>query len=176
MVCHSLLQWTTFCQNSPPWPVQLGRSHSMAHSFTELDKAVVHVIDWLVFCEYGFQSVSPLMEKDKRLMKASWQDRLRGDTGSSSDGRGHVPSLLFTWGQTMVEVMNIMVTSFKRSHACTATLSAPNPAAGHNISISLSRVIPLSARGKVCRRRRIKHWTWLRLKMNFGGCLKNHPR
>ena len=28
-----------------------------------------------------------------------------------------------TWGQTMVEVMKIMVTSFKRSH--------PNPAAGH---------------------------------------------
>ena len=25
-----------------------------------------------------------------------------------------------------------MVTSFKRSHACTATLSAPNPAAGHS--------------------------------------------
>ena len=24
MVCHSLLQWTTFCQNSPPWPVHLG--------------------------------------------------------------------------------------------------------------------------------------------------------
>ena len=31
----------------------------------------------------------------------------------------------------MVEVMKIMVTSFKRSHAHTATLSAPNPAAGH---------------------------------------------
>ena len=31
----------------------------------------------------------------------------------------------------MVEVMKIMVLSFKRSHACTATLSAPNPAAGH---------------------------------------------
>ena len=31
----------------------------------------------------------------------------------------------------MVEVMKIMATSFKRSHACTATLSAPNPAAGH---------------------------------------------
>ena len=28
-----------------------------------------------------------------------------------------VPSLLFTWGQTMVEVMKIMATSFKRSHA-----------------------------------------------------------
>ena len=24
VVWHSLLQWTTFCQNSPPWPVHLG--------------------------------------------------------------------------------------------------------------------------------------------------------
>ena len=24
MICHSLLQWTTFCQNSPPWPIRLG--------------------------------------------------------------------------------------------------------------------------------------------------------
>ena len=24
VVCHSLLQWITFCQNSPPWPVHLG--------------------------------------------------------------------------------------------------------------------------------------------------------
>ena len=31
----------------------------------------------------------------------------------------------------MVEVMKIIVTSFKRSHACTAALSASNPAAGH---------------------------------------------
>ena len=31
----------------------------------------------------------------------------------------------------MVEVMRIMVTSFKTSHACTATLSAPNPSAGN---------------------------------------------
>ena len=38
----------------------------------------------------------------------------------------------FTWGQTMVEVMKIMVTSFKRSHACPATLTAPNPEAGHH--------------------------------------------
>ena len=50
----------------------------------------------------------------------------------SVDGWSCVPSLLFTWGQTMVEVMKIMVTSLKRSHACTATLSAPNPAAGHH--------------------------------------------
>ena len=31
----------------------------------------------------------------------------------------------------MVDIMKVMVTSFKRSHAHTATLSALNPAAGH---------------------------------------------
>ena len=41
------------------------------------------------------------------------------------------PPCYLTWDQTMVEVMKIMVTSFKRSHAHTATLSAPEPAAGH---------------------------------------------
>ena len=55
----------------------------------------------------------------------------------SVDECGCVPSLLFTWGQTMVEVMKIMATSFKRSHACTATLSAPSPAAGHHWSTPL---------------------------------------
>ena len=50
----------------------------------------------------------------------------------SVDGWSCVPSLLFTWGQTIVEVMKVMGTSLKRSHACTATLSAPNPAAGHH--------------------------------------------
>ena len=50
----------------------------------------------------------------------------------SVDGQSCVPSLLFTWGQTMVEVMKIMEISFKRSHACTAVLTAPNTAAGHH--------------------------------------------
>ena len=36
-----------------------------------------------------------------------------------------------TWGQSMVEVMKIIVTSFKMSHACTAALNDPDPAAGH---------------------------------------------
>ena len=48
----------------------------------------------------------------------------------SVDGWSCVPSLLFTWGQTMVEVMK-MATSFKRSRACTAILSASNTAKGH---------------------------------------------
>ena len=49
----------------------------------------------------------------------------------SVDGRGCVPSLFGHRGQTMVEVMKITVTSFKRPHACTDALSAPNLAAGH---------------------------------------------
>ena len=40
--------------------------------------------------------------------------------------------MLLTWGPTMMEVMKIMVTSLKGSHACTATVRAPNPAAGHH--------------------------------------------
>ena len=42
------------------------------------------------------------------------------------------PPCYLTWGHAIVEVMKIMVTSFKKSHACTATLSAPSPAAGHS--------------------------------------------
>ena len=45
--------------------------------------------------------------------------------------RAVFPPCCLTWDQTMVELMKIMVTSFKRSHVCTATLSAPDPAAGH---------------------------------------------
>ena len=41
---HSLLQWTTFCQTSPPWPARLGWPHTAWLSFIDLDKAVVRVI------------------------------------------------------------------------------------------------------------------------------------
>ena len=41
------------------------------------------------------------------------------------------PPCCLAWNQTMVEVMKIMATSFKKSHAYTAALSVPNPAAGH---------------------------------------------
>ena len=54
VVCYSLLQWTTFCQTSPPWPVHLGWLHTAWFSFIELDKAVVHVTDRLVVCECSF--------------------------------------------------------------------------------------------------------------------------
>ena len=57
VVCHSLLQWTTFCQTSPPWSLCLGWPHMAWLSFIELDKAVVHVIRLARFPWLWFQSV-----------------------------------------------------------------------------------------------------------------------
>ena len=56
---HSLLQWTTFCQVSPPWPVLLVWPHTEWLSFIELDKTVVHVIRLASFLWLWF-SVSAL--------------------------------------------------------------------------------------------------------------------
>ena len=46
VVCHSLLQWTTFCQTSPPWPARPGWPHVAWLSFIELDKAVSNPERW----------------------------------------------------------------------------------------------------------------------------------
>ena len=69
----------------PPWVALRG----MAHSFIELDKAAVHVISFISFLWLWFSFCS-LSDKDKRLMEASWWERLTvRETGSCSDGRGH---------------------------------------------------------------------------------------
>ena len=47
VVCHSLLQGTTFRQNSPPWPVHLGWPYMAWLIVSSLDKAVIHVISLL---------------------------------------------------------------------------------------------------------------------------------
>ena len=62
--------------------------HGMAHSFTELDKAVIHVIS-LVFCHCGFHSVCCLMNKNQRLVEASgWEGLVVRESGFCSDGWG----------------------------------------------------------------------------------------
>ena len=43
----------------------------LAYSFTELQKAVIHVIILVSLCDCGFHSVCPLKDKHKRLMEAS---------------------------------------------------------------------------------------------------------
>ena len=61
VVCHSLLQWTTFCQNPPPWPVHLGGPNTAWLNFIELDKTVVRVIRLACCLWLWFQCVCPLM-------------------------------------------------------------------------------------------------------------------
>ena len=56
LVCHSLLQWTTVCQTSLPWPSCLGWPHIAWLSFIELDKAVVRVIRLTSFLWLWFVS------------------------------------------------------------------------------------------------------------------------
>ena len=46
-------------------------------------------------------------------------------------GNAVIPPCCSTWDQTMVVVMKIMATSFKRSHACTVALCVPDPVADH---------------------------------------------
>ena len=61
VVCYSLLQWTTFCKNSPLWPVHLGWPHTAWLRFIELDKVVVHVIRLAGCLWLWFLSFCPLM-------------------------------------------------------------------------------------------------------------------
>ena len=71
----------------PSWVALNG----MAHSFIELDKAVIHVNNLFSFLWLRFLfQVCPLMDKDKRLVQASWWEGLAvGKTESCSGGQGH---------------------------------------------------------------------------------------
>ena len=81
---HILSELST--KTCPSWVVL----HGLAHSFIELDKTVVHVIRLLSFLWLWFSVCLPYMEKDKRLMEASWWERLtERKTGSCFDEWGH---------------------------------------------------------------------------------------
>ena len=114
MVCHSLLQWTTFCPTSPPWPAHLGWPHTAWLSFTELDKAVVLWSDWLVFCDYGFSVTAlwcPLSTPTVShgfLLPGTWglSSRLLQQSAAAApylgwgvSSHGH-PSWPWTWGSS----------------------------------------------------------------------------
>ena len=118
-------------------------------------------------CEFGLFSVTVVL-----ILSVLWKRRLRG-LWKLPDGRDWlkvkldlilmggpmlnrsliqfsvdrsicVPSLLFTCGQTMVEVMKIMATTLQRSHSRAATLSTLDAAAGHSrlMPLPLSLVLP----------------------------------
>ena len=94
MVCHSLLQWTTFCQTSPPWPARLGWPHTACLSFTELDKAVVRVIRLTSFLWLWFQCVCLLMPSCNTYY-LSWVS-LTLDVGYLQQSAASAP--YFVWG------------------------------------------------------------------------------
>ena len=58
---------------------------------------------WLVFCDCGFHSVCPLMGKDKRLVEASWWERLTSredfDFGKDwrQEGKGTTEDEMIGW-------------------------------------------------------------------------------
>ena len=124
--------------------------HGIAHSFIELGKAVVCQCD-----QTGYFSVIVVFRLSSlwwKRIRGLWTlpdgiGWLRGILGLvlmggamlskswirfSLDGWSCVPSLLFSRGHTVVEVMKIIVTSLKRSQACTATVHAPKPVAGRH--------------------------------------------
>ena len=71
VVCHFLLQGTTFHQASPPRPSHLGWPHTVWLSFIGLDKAVVHVIRLASFLWLWFQCVCSLMPS-RNTYRLTW--------------------------------------------------------------------------------------------------------
>ena len=76
-VDHVLSELSTMTR--PSW-VAL---HGMAHSFIELDKAVIYVISLVSFLRLWFSFCLPFDGKDKRLV---WKKLTVGESGSCSGG------------------------------------------------------------------------------------------
>ena len=139
-----LLKWFAIPFSSGPHfvrtlhhdPAILGALQGITHSVIELDKAVVHVINFISFLWLWFYFVCPLMNKDKILRKLpDGRDWLWGKLGLalmgramfsksliqfSLDGWGCVPSLWF--GLTYASIPCC-------SQDC--VFSAPEPSSGH---------------------------------------------
>ena len=107
---------------------------------------------WLVFCKCGFHSVCPLMDKDKRLVEASWCDGLAvRESGSCFDGQGHAqyifnpifcwwvglfPTFSLAWGRGNDDLLQKDLCQ----HAMTlrtVVFIAPDSTAGHRRPMSL---------------------------------------
>ena len=125
VVCHSLLQWTSFCQTSPPWPVRLGWPRRAWLSFIELDTTVVLGSDWLISYDCGFSvpalwcpltTPTVLLEFllpwtwgiSSRLLQQSTAAAPYLGPGVSSHGR---PSWTWMWSRTHFTCTNKALTS-----------------------------------------------------------------
>ena len=146
VVCHPLLQWTTFYQNSSV--VCLGWPY-MAYSFIELHKAMIHVVILVSFLCYGFHLSCPQMDDDKRMCKLPHgRDWLWGKLGLtlvgramlnisliqfSADGAAVLPPCNLASGDPVLEfcslyaraivsMLHLMLTSSNRTHPNTLYL------------------------------------------------------
>ena len=61
-VCHSLLQWITFCQNSPPWPIHLGWSDISSVQFSSVAQSCLTLCDPMNGSTPGLPVPHQLME------------------------------------------------------------------------------------------------------------------
>ena len=61
VACHSLLQWTTFCQACPPWPARIGLPAGMVWFHRVRQGCGPSVIRLTSFLWVWFQCVYPLM-------------------------------------------------------------------------------------------------------------------
>ena len=86
MACQSLLQWTTFCQNSPPWSICLGWPYT---AWLKVSLSWIRLwsmwLDWLVFCDCGFQVCLPCDGWWWRKRPWCWE---RLQVGGEGDDRG----------------------------------------------------------------------------------------
>ena len=139
VLCHSLVQRTTFCQKCQPWPVHLGWPY-MAWLIVSMSLKRLWSMwsVWLDFCDCVFYSIFPLIDKDKRLMDASWWERLTvGEAGSCSDGQTMLSKSLTQffidgWGCSPSLFFDLRPkTFFKRTCTNTLVFSASDPTACH---------------------------------------------
>ena len=111
----------------------------------------------LVFCDCVFHSICSLRDNGKGLLKLP--DGNCGENGLVLMGRALLrksliqlsnfllmdgavfPPSCLIWDQTVVEIMKIMATSFKRSCACIATFSISDFAAGYCQSTPLLKLL-----------------------------------
>ena len=127
MVCHSLLQWPTFSQTSPPWPIHLGWPYMAWLSFIELDKAVFHVIQLASCLWLLFQCVCPLMPflSSYHLSGVS----LTLDVGylfTAAPAKRSRCSLLWTWGISQrPPLLTLDVGYFLSAACCSSTTQTP---------------------------------------------------
>ena len=94
VVCHSLLQWTTFCQTFPPWPVHLVVLEKTLES--PLDCKEIQPVhpkgnqSWVFIgrtnVDWNSNTLATWCEELTHLKRAWWWERLK--VGGEGDDRG----------------------------------------------------------------------------------------